>query len=47
MRIWRGPERDHLAVLGARPALEQRLLAVALADRVGAALATSHPVRQE
>jgi hypothetical protein len=31
-------------VLGARPALEQRLLAVALADQVGAALATSHPV---
>jgi K+-sensing histidine kinase KdpD len=28
---------------GARPALEQRLLAVALADQVGAALATSHP----
>jgi len=29
---------------GARPTLEQRLLAVALADQVGAALATSHPV---
>jgi K+-sensing histidine kinase KdpD len=28
---------------GARPTLEQRLLAVALADQVGAALATSHP----
>jgi K+-sensing histidine kinase KdpD len=33
--------------LGARPALEQRLLAVALADQVGAALATSHPVTQD
>jgi K+-sensing histidine kinase KdpD len=32
---------------GARPTLEQRLLAVALADQVGAALATSHPVGQE
>jgi K+-sensing histidine kinase KdpD len=31
---------------GARPALEQRLLAVALADQVGAALATSHPAGQ-
>jgi K+-sensing histidine kinase KdpD len=31
---------------GARPTLEQRLLAVALADQVGAALATSHPVGQ-
>jgi len=31
---------------GARPSLEQRLLAVALADQVGAALATSHPVDQ-
>ena len=31
---------------GARPALEQRLLAVAFADQVGAALATSHPVDQ-
>ena len=30
----------------ARPTLEQRLLAVALADQVGAALATSHPVDQ-
>jgi len=30
----------------ARPTLEQRLLAVALADQVGAALATSHPVGQ-
>jgi len=30
--------------LDARPTLEQRLLAVALADQVGAALATSHPV---
>jgi K+-sensing histidine kinase KdpD len=28
----------------ARPTLEQRLLAIALADQVGAALATSHPV---
>jgi hypothetical protein len=32
--------------LDARPTLEQRLLAVALADQVGAALATSHPVDQ-
>jgi hypothetical protein len=31
---------------GARPTLEQRLLAIALADQVGAALATSHPVDQ-
>jgi K+-sensing histidine kinase KdpD len=31
---------------GARPILEQRLLAVALADQAGAALATSHPVGQ-
>jgi len=31
---------------GARPTLEQRLLAVALADQVGAALATSRPVDQ-
>jgi K+-sensing histidine kinase KdpD len=31
---------------GARPTLEQRQLAVALADQVGAALATSHPVDQ-
>ena len=31
---------------GARPTLEQRLLAVALADQVSAALATSHPVDQ-
>jgi hypothetical protein len=31
---------------GARPTLEQRLLAVALADQAGAALATSHPVDQ-
>jgi K+-sensing histidine kinase KdpD len=31
---------------GARPTREQRLLAVALADQVGAALATSHPVDQ-
>jgi len=30
----------------ARPSLEQRLLAVAFADQVGAALATSHPVDQ-
>ena len=29
---------------GERPTLERRLLAVALADQVGAALATSHPV---
>src|SRR5690348_11116822 len=32
---------------GTRPAAEQRLLAVALADQVGAALATSHPVGQD
>jgi K+-sensing histidine kinase KdpD len=32
---------------GARPTLEQRLLAVALADQVGAALAASHPVGQD
>ena len=32
--------------LDARSTLEQRLLAVALADQVGAALATSHPVDQ-
>ena len=32
---------------GARPTLEQRLVAVALADQVGAALATSHPVGQD
>jgi K+-sensing histidine kinase KdpD len=31
---------------GARPTLEQRLLAIALADQVGAALASSHPVDQ-
>jgi K+-sensing histidine kinase KdpD len=31
---------------GARPTLEQRLLAVAFADQVGAALATSRPVDQ-
>ena len=31
---------------GARPTLEQRLLAVALADQVGVALATAHPVDQ-
>ncbi|HEY1000294.1 MAG TPA: histidine kinase, partial [Streptosporangiaceae bacterium] len=31
---------------GARTTLEQWLLAVALADQVGAALATSHPVDQ-
>jgi K+-sensing histidine kinase KdpD len=31
---------------GARPTLEQRLLAVALADQAGAALATSHPAGQ-
>jgi hypothetical protein len=31
---------------GAQSTLEQRLLAVALADQVGAALATSHPVDQ-
>ena len=31
---------------GERPALEQRLLAVALAGQVGAALATSRPVDQ-
>ena len=34
------------ALPGARPPLEQRLLAVAFADQVGAALATSHPVDQ-
>jgi K+-sensing histidine kinase KdpD len=33
-------------VPGARPTLEQRLLAAAFADQVGAALATSHPVDQ-
>jgi K+-sensing histidine kinase KdpD len=33
-------------VPGARPSLEQRLLAIALADQVGAALATSRPVDQ-
>jgi K+-sensing histidine kinase KdpD len=33
-------------VPGARPTLEQRLLAVAFADQVGAALAASHPVDQ-
>jgi len=33
-------------VPGTRPSLEQRLLAVAFADQVGAALATSHPVDQ-
>ena len=31
----------------ARPTAEQRLLAVALADQVGAALATSHSVSQD
>ena len=31
---------------GARPTLEQRLLAIAFADQAGAALATSHPVDQ-
>jgi K+-sensing histidine kinase KdpD len=31
---------------GARPTLERRLLAVAFADQVGAALASSHPVGQ-
>ena len=31
---------------GARPTLEQRLLGVALADQVGAALATSRPANQ-
>ena len=30
-----------------RPTAEQRLLAAALADQVGAALATSHPVSQD
>jgi hypothetical protein len=29
---------------GARATLEQRLLAIAFADQVGAALASSHPV---
>jgi K+-sensing histidine kinase KdpD len=33
-------------VPGARPALERRLLAVAFADQVGAALASSHPAGQ-
>jgi K+-sensing histidine kinase KdpD len=33
-------------VPGARPSLEQRLLAIAFADQVGAALATSYPVDQ-
>ena len=33
-------------VPGARPTLEQRLLAIAFADQVGAALATSRPVDQ-
>ena len=33
-------------VPGARPSREQRLLAVAFADQVGAALATRHPVDQ-
>jgi len=31
---------------GAQPSLEQRLLAIAFADQVGAALASSHPVDQ-
>ena len=31
---------------GAHPTHEQRLLAVAFADQVGAALGTSHPVDQ-
>ena len=31
---------------GARPTLEQRLLAIAFADQAGAGLATSHPVDQ-
>ena len=31
---------------GAQPSLEQRLLAIAFADQVGAALASSHPVNQ-
>ena len=31
---------------GARPTLERRLLAVAFADQVGAALASSHPASQ-
>ncbi len=31
---------------GAQPSLEQRLLAIAFADQVGAALASSHPVGQ-
>jgi hypothetical protein len=31
---------------GAQPALERRLLAVAFADQVGAALASSHPADQ-
>ena len=30
-----------------RPTAEQRLLALALADQVGVALATSHPVTQD
>jgi hypothetical protein len=32
---------------GARPGLEQRLLAIAFADQAGAALATSHVVDQQ
>jgi hypothetical protein len=32
------------ATPGARPTLEQRLVAAAFADQVGAALAGSHPV---
>jgi hypothetical protein len=35
-----------IPVPSTRPSLEQRLLAVAFADQVGAALATSHPVDQ-
>ena len=31
---------------GARPTVEQRLLAIAFADQAGAALATSRPVDQ-
>ena len=57
MQTWRVSRRDAVAVLAGLaaplalaailvPTLEQRLLAVAFADQVGAALATSHPVGQ-
>jgi hypothetical protein len=38
--------RDRLAVLAAVAAPQQRLVAVAFADQVGAALAASRPVTQ-